>query len=58
MLEAMREGVPVVAFSGAIGVDAMLADGRGVLVDDYSVEGVADETDHLLNDNARAFCHR
>lgn len=55
VLEAMREGVPVVAFSGAIGVDAMLADGRGVLVDDYSVEGVADETDHLLNDNARAF---
>lgn len=48
VLEAMSEGVPVLAFRGAGGVDDMLANGRGILVDDYSSEGMAQETSHLL----------
>ena len=50
VLEAMNEGVPVVAFRGAGGVDDMLASGRGVLVDDYSSEDMAQETLRLLSD--------
>lgn len=54
VLEAMYEGVPVVAFSGAMGVDTMLADGRGVLVNDFSPEGMALETLGLLRDAQKA----
>lgn len=54
VLEAMREGVPAVAFSGAVGVDAMLADGRGVLVDNFSAEAIAKETVEILEDASRA----
>ena len=54
VLEAMRQGVPVIALSGAVGVDSMLSDGRGILVDFYSAEGVARESMNLLDDRRRA----
>ncbi|MCI8469197.1 MAG: glycosyltransferase [Eggerthellaceae bacterium] len=48
VLEAMRGHVPVAAFAGSGGVDVMLEDGRGVLVEGFSVGELARETHRLL----------
>ena len=44
ILEAMSAHVPVFGFRGSTGADSMLAQGRGVLIDDFSSEDLAVET--------------
>lgn len=67
VLEAMRARVPVLAFSGAVGVDAMLSHGRGILLDDFSVSELAERTLDVarhesaletMKDNAAAWVER
>lgn len=48
VLEAMFKGIPVVAFSNTGGVDAMLADERGVLIDEFSISDFAQRSLDLL----------
>lgn len=48
VLEAMREQVPVVAFKGSGGVDDMLENGRGWLVEEYSLTRFVDSTVQIL----------
>lgn len=49
VLEAMKYGVPVVGFRNTGGVEVMLQQERGILIDDFSVADVANATNDLLN---------
>lgn len=58
VLEAMHRGVPAAAFAGTGGVDVMLSDGRGALVEGFSVLGLADVTRSILRREASGCTER
>lgn len=49
VLEAMLSSVPVMAFSGAVGADSMLASGKGVLIENWSIEDFARQAFRILS---------
>ncbi|MBQ8985522.1 glycosyltransferase [Candidatus Saccharibacteria bacterium] len=53
MVEALRYGTPVVAFEGCGGADTMLADGRGILIENFDTQKMAIETKKLIDDSCR-----
>lgn len=52
VLEAMHRGVPAAAFAGTGGVDVMLADGRGALIEGSSILRLAEATRGILRGEA------
>lgn len=53
MIEALEYNTPVIAFKGCGGADTMLADGRGILIDDFDIQKMATETKKLVDDPIR-----
>lgn len=49
MIEALQYNTPVIAFKGCGGADTLLAEGRGILVENFDVEKLALETINLTD---------
>jgi len=49
MIEAIEYNTPVIAFKNCGGANSLLADGRGILVDNFDINEMATETKKLLD---------
>ena len=51
VLEAMAYNVSVLGFKNTGGIQTMLSDGRGTLIDSFDLNNVVEQTKHLLSSN-------
>lgn len=56
MIESLEFGTPVLAFKNCGGADTLLKDGRGILIENFDTNMLAEETYKLLNDSKRIEC--
>ena len=53
VLEAMKNEVPVVGFNGTGGIQVMLSNNRGILIDGFNLEKVVECTEKLVEQNEK-----
>ena len=60
MIDAIHANVPVIAFAGTGGAQTMLADGKGILVENFDIEEYVKQTILLLcdDDKKNAMTHK